>query len=124
VPDDSPEVVDIIWTKDDKKIDVLGSGGKYTGGSIADPSLTIKAVNSSDKGRYVCCASNSVGNMHSKIIQLGRSICTKHSYVMINPLSMIYLEYCASFNWQGGMSIQHGLTSMQLDKYRKKCEGL
>jgi hypothetical protein len=67
----SPEVTDVFWTKDDRKIDILGSGGKYAGGSIDDPSLTIKAVNSNDEGRHQCCASNSVGNMRSETILLG-----------------------------------------------------
>lgn len=69
----SPEVSDVFWTKDDRKIDIVRSGGKYSGGSITDPSLTIKAVNSNDGGRYQCCASNSVGNMWSETILLGKS---------------------------------------------------
>lgn len=72
VPINSPTVSDVFWTKDDRKIDITGSGGKYSGGSIANPSLCIKMVNSNDEGMYQCCASNSVGEMCSEKIYLGK----------------------------------------------------
>ncbi|XP_056000008.1 uncharacterized protein LOC130048042 [Ostrea edulis] len=71
LPINSPEVSDVFWTKDDIKIDILGREGKYSGGSIVDPSLTIKTVNSNDKGRYQCCVSNLMGKMRSEKIHLG-----------------------------------------------------
>ncbi|XP_056017516.1 muscle M-line assembly protein unc-89-like [Ostrea edulis] len=71
VPNHSPTVSDVFWTKDDRKIDITGNGEKYSGGSIDNPSLTIKTVNSNDVGIYQCCASNSVGEMCSEKIYLG-----------------------------------------------------
>ncbi|XP_055999929.1 uncharacterized protein LOC125676249 isoform X3 [Ostrea edulis] len=71
LPINSPNVSDVCWTKDDIKIDILRNGEKYSGGSIVDPSLTIKDVNSNDEGRYQCCASNLMGNMWSEKIHLG-----------------------------------------------------
>ncbi|XP_055999938.1 uncharacterized protein LOC130048001 [Ostrea edulis] len=71
VPDNSPKVSEVFWTKDDKKIDIPGREGKYSGGSIADPSLTIKAVSLKDKGIYQCYASNLMGHMWSEKIHLG-----------------------------------------------------
>ena len=38
---------------------------KYTGGSIATPSLTIKDTGSVDQGYYVCSANNVVGTGQS-----------------------------------------------------------
>lgn len=75
VPDNSPKVSEVFWTKDDKKIDIPGREGKYSGGSIADPSLTIKAVSLKDKGIYQCYASNLMGHMWSEKIHLGKSNC-------------------------------------------------
>lgn len=72
VPINSPTVSDVFWTKDDRKIDITGSGRKYSGGSIANPSLSIKMVTSNDEGMYQCCASNSVGEMCSEKIYLGK----------------------------------------------------
>jgi hypothetical protein len=69
LPENSSEVPDVFWTKDERKIDVLGSRGKYTGGNVADPSLTITAVNSNDGGKYQCCVSNSMGSMWSELIK-------------------------------------------------------
>jgi hypothetical protein len=65
-------VSDVLWSKDDEKIEISGSGGKYKGGSITDPSLTIAAVNPNDGGTYQCCVSNSVGKMKSEAILLGK----------------------------------------------------
>jgi hypothetical protein len=72
LPSDSSAVYDVFWTKGDRKIDISGSGGKYSGGSIAHPSLSITEVNSDDIGIYHCYASNSAGSMCSNTIQLGK----------------------------------------------------
>lgn len=72
VPNHFPTVSDVFWTKDDRKIDITGNGEKYSGGSIDNPSLTIKKVNSNDMGIYQCCASTSVGKMCSEKIYLGK----------------------------------------------------
>ncbi|XP_056002847.1 uncharacterized protein LOC125667384 [Ostrea edulis] len=88
----SPEVSDVFWTKDDRKIDIVRSGGKYSGGSITDPSLTIKAVNSNDGGRYQCCASNSVGNMWSETILLE------------SPTSLLSIPVALNAEWK----VKHG----------------
>ncbi|XP_062612407.1 hemicentin-2-like [Saccostrea cucullata] len=67
-----PEVTEIIWIKDREYIDTSTSGGKFAGGSIADPSLVVHSVNSKDTGEYQCRVSNAVGSMLSKPIHLGK----------------------------------------------------
>jgi hypothetical protein len=74
LPKHSPNVLesDVFWTKEDEKIDISGSGGKYTVGNIPDLSLTITALNPTDEGKYQCCVSNSLGEMRSEAIRLGK----------------------------------------------------
>ncbi|XP_062572223.1 uncharacterized protein LOC134234179 [Saccostrea cucullata] len=76
----SPEVTNIIWTKDKECIDILGSQGKYAGGSIVDPSLVIHRVNSNDVGEYQCYVLNAVGSMASNPIHLGNPIVQNGNY--------------------------------------------
>lgn len=46
-------------------IPVTNSGGKYSGATVSDPSLTINNAVFSDQGTYVCYATNSVGTGQS-----------------------------------------------------------
>lgn len=69
--DELPAVQDVFWTKDGKKIDTNGSGGKYSEVTIQDPSLTIVDVNHHDAGSYQLTATNAVGSNKSEVIILG-----------------------------------------------------
>ncbi|XP_062578810.1 hemicentin-2-like [Saccostrea cucullata] len=71
VTEGSPDVEKVVWTKEKKQIDILGSGGKYTGGNETYPSLVIHGVNSNDAGEYQCRVSNAVGDTYSNPIHLG-----------------------------------------------------
>jgi hypothetical protein len=59
--DANPNPTNVTWTKNSRIIDVINSGGKYTGSSLGTPSLTINALVRSDAGIYVCSAVNTVG---------------------------------------------------------------
>ncbi|XP_062578447.1 uncharacterized protein LOC134240372 [Saccostrea cucullata] len=76
----SPEVTKIVWTKDKQNLDISGSGGKYDGGSIADPSLVIHNVNVYDAGVYQCCVTNAVGSMLSNPIYLDNPTVQTRSF--------------------------------------------
>lgn len=69
--DDSPIIQEVFWTKNGKKIDIQGSGGRLSGVTIDDPSLTIRDVNSDDAGEYQFTAVNAVGSTTSDVIVLG-----------------------------------------------------
>lgn len=62
----------MYWTKNGQRLDIQGSGGKYSGGvSTDDPSLTVNNVNEHDAGDYQLTAINSVGLTKSDVILLG-----------------------------------------------------
>jgi hypothetical protein len=42
-------------------VNVVGVDGKFSGGTISDPSLTINNIAKSDEGTYVCRAANCCG---------------------------------------------------------------
>lgn len=42
-------------------INIVDCDGKYTGGSLHNPSLTVTNFQSTDAGSYVCYATNAVG---------------------------------------------------------------
>ncbi|XP_062568433.1 titin-like, partial [Saccostrea cucullata] len=67
----SPLLSEIVWKKNGSVIDIFGSGGKYTGGTLDEPSLTITNVDQSDAGTYQCKASNAVGSTIGNKIILG-----------------------------------------------------
>lgn len=71
--DKSPALQDVYWTKKEQKVDIQGSGGKYSGVSTDDPSLTISNVNKHDAGNYQLTAINSVGPTKSDVIVLGNN---------------------------------------------------
>lgn len=72
--DKSPALEDLYWTKNERKLDIQGSGGKYSGEvSPEDPSLTINNVNEHDAGNYQLTAINSVGPTKSDVIVLGNN---------------------------------------------------
>lgn len=77
--DKSPALQDVYWTKNEQKLDIQGSGGKYSGMSTDDPSLTINNVNKHDAGNYQLTAINSVGPTKSDDIVLGNTFHQMYS---------------------------------------------
>lgn len=69
----------MYWTKNEQRLDIQGSGGKYSGLSPDDPSLTINNVNEHDAGNYQLTAINSVGPTKSDDIVLGNNFQKVHS---------------------------------------------
>lgn len=69
--DDSPGLLEVFWTKNGKKIDIKGSGGRLSEVTIDDPSLIIKEVCHHDAGPYQLTATNAVGPTKSDEIVLG-----------------------------------------------------
>lgn len=67
----SPDILEVFWTKDSKRIDTQRSGGKYLEVTIENPSLTIRQVNKYDAGNYQLTATNVVGSTSSNVIVLG-----------------------------------------------------
>lgn len=59
----------IQWYKYDSDI-TTGLTGKYIGGSLQNPSLTIADFQLDDQGIYKCSASNSYGTRNSSDIVL------------------------------------------------------
>lgn len=70
----SPAVTAIQWWLNDNNIDVSINSNKYSGGSVATPSLTIHDIGSSDAGTYKCMATNPVGSTSKEIESLGEII--------------------------------------------------
>lgn len=68
---DSPGIREVFWSKNGEKIDVHGSGGRLSGVTINDPSLTIKDVSKDDVGKYLLKARNAIGTNTSDVICLG-----------------------------------------------------
>jgi hypothetical protein len=74
--------------KNDKILDISGSGGKLAGGTIADPSLIINNVNEFDAGSYRCKASNAVGSTFGTATVLGKSyVYVSIHLVLLNLLT-------------------------------------
>lgn len=67
----------MFWTKNGEKLDIKGSGGRYTEVSLNNPSLTIFRVNEYDAGSYQLTASNDVGATKSDEIVLGNFLYPK-----------------------------------------------
>lgn len=71
VSDDSPGIQEVFWSKNGEKIDIQGSGGRLSGVTIDDPSLTIRNVSQEDAGKYLLTAINAVGPNDSAVISIG-----------------------------------------------------
>lgn len=69
--DDSPDILEVFWTKNGEKIDSRGSGGRLSEVTIDNPSLIIRDVNVDDAGNYQLTAVNAVGSTTSNVITLG-----------------------------------------------------
>jgi hypothetical protein len=63
-------VTDLAWNKTTRAgneiVNVVGVDGKFSGGTLDDPSLTINNIAISDEGIYVCRATNRFGITSSK----------------------------------------------------------
>lgn len=68
VPDTSPSVFEVQWTKDGKSLELTSP--KYIGGELNDSCLTITSTTLEDKGNYLCKVANTVGTV-SKNVLLG-----------------------------------------------------
>ncbi|XP_025101325.1 hemicentin-1-like isoform X2 [Pomacea canaliculata] len=64
--DANPAPFNVTWTKNSQSVDVAGSGGKYSGATVATPSLTVTRLARSDAGVYVCSVTNTLGTGHSR----------------------------------------------------------
>lgn len=67
----SPDIQNVFWSKNGEKIDIQGSGGRLSGVTIDDPSLTIRDVSQEDAGNYQLTAINAVGPNDSDVISIG-----------------------------------------------------
>jgi hypothetical protein len=63
-------ISDITWIKTTavgyEIVNVVGVDGKFSGGTLSDPSLTINNIVKSDEGTYVCRATNCFGTTSSE----------------------------------------------------------
>lgn len=71
VSDDSPDIQEVFWSKNGEKIDIQGSGGRLSGVTNDDPSLTIRNVSQEDAGIYRLTAINAIGQNNSVVISIG-----------------------------------------------------
>ena len=63
-------ITDVTWIKTtavgNEIVKVVGVDGKFSGGTLSDPSLTINNIVKSDEGTYVCRATNCLGTTSSE----------------------------------------------------------
>lgn len=71
--DGSPDILEVFWTKNGKKINPQKTCGKLSGATINDPSLIIREVCRDDAGCYQLTAMNAVGSTRSDKIILGQN---------------------------------------------------
>ena len=91
----NPSATSVSWNKNlngvQTDLDIANSNGKYQGGSVNNPSLTILNVAQSDEANYVCSATNLVGTSSSQTAFLDvtgskYSIYKKKIYLDTEPL--------------------------------------
>jgi hypothetical protein len=65
-----PSATSIEWTKNSggqtTNLNVASNNGKYQGGNLGNPSLTIMNIVQSDEANYVCKATNIAGTASSQ----------------------------------------------------------
>ena len=66
----TPSASSVSWTKTQNGVqttlDITNSNGKYQGGTVSTPSLTIRNIVQNDEANYVCSATNLVGTASSQ----------------------------------------------------------
>uniref|UniRef100_K1QMU3 Uncharacterized protein n=1 Tax=Magallana gigas TaxID=29159 RepID=K1QMU3_MAGGI len=70
VYENAPVVQNVFWTKNGEKLDIQGSGGRYTEVTVDNPSLTIFKVKEHDAGSYQLTATNDAGSTTSDFLIL------------------------------------------------------
>ncbi|XP_035828095.1 hemicentin-1 [Aplysia californica] len=70
IVDASPALTELFWTKVGVGRIEPSSSSKYSGGSVANPSLTIFSAEASDSGQYFCNALNSQGSTTSDAVSV------------------------------------------------------
>ncbi|GFO02841.1 titin [Plakobranchus ocellatus] len=66
----SPAPTSVAWLKGGVTLVTSNNPSKYQGGTVVNPSLTIRNVERSDAGAYTCVVTNSVGTGSSGAVQL------------------------------------------------------
>lgn len=90
--DDSPDILEVFWTKNGERIDTRGSGGRLSEVTIDNPSLIIREVNVDDAGNYQLTAVNAVGSTTSDVIVLGIYI-----YIQARGYVNVMVLHCSAF---------------------------
>jgi hypothetical protein len=66
----TPSANSVAWTKiqggQTTNVNIANSNGKYQGGSVNNPSLTILNIAQSDEANYICSATNIAGTSSSQ----------------------------------------------------------
>ena len=71
---DSTTIDDVQWLKNGNNLNTT-NGNRYSGGTVATPSLSILNLGPDDVGEYVCVASNQFGTTNSTdSVTLGKVI--------------------------------------------------
>ena len=63
----NPAATAVVWYKDNAQLTVTG---RYSGGTLSTPDLTISGLSGSDTGRYFCRVTNSLGTTDSSNINV------------------------------------------------------
>ena len=68
----TPAATLIVWRKyiNNQPVTIDMNNNRYTGGTTANPSLTISSVTQDDQSQYICQAINSVGTGTSNKVYL------------------------------------------------------
>ncbi|XP_062599552.1 hemicentin-1-like [Saccostrea cucullata] len=102
--DNNPKVTEIIWIKDKQYIDISASGGKYAGGSIADPSLVVHRVNWNDSGEYQCRVSNAAGSQShlegKPTVQMGRPERDEKNDILVCKATIASIPEAIKAEWR------------------------
>jgi len=98
----SPQATAITWTRTTTggpvTLNVQGLPGKYSGGTVANPSLIISNFATTDVGSYICKATNAVGiasSLTSVLSYKGKyclPITPPLSYLKIHTIIQVFFQ--------------------------------
>ena len=98
----SPQATAITWTRTTTggpvTLNVQSLPGKYSGGTVVNPSLTISNFATTDAGSYICKATNAVGiasSLTSVLSYKGKyclPITPPLSYLKIRTIIQIFVQ--------------------------------